>query len=248
MGILGALSFLTVIRTGSSGRIYDGKEVAAWGRCFFFVGLLIGAAAGGIDYLLMQKFGTLTSSVFCVMFIVIITGGLHIDGVADTFDAAFSMKSVKGKLAIMKQSSIGAFGAVAVIFVIILKVTLLAEITGAERFKAILIFPAISRVALLAPAYIFDYPKDAGKGAGFVKNMTVSILLFGVITAAAVLYIITGKEGLALLLSAILFSALIAYMFSKKIFNKKKLGITGDVLGCINELTEIFVLFCISIQ
>jgi adenosylcobinamide-GDP ribazoletransferase len=239
MGFFKALSFLTVLKTGS-GKVCDDKEFAGWGRYFFLVGLLIGAMAAGIDYALLSRFSTLTKSAVCVLFIAVITGGLHLDGIIDTFDAAFSMKPVKDKLAIMKKSDIGAFGVIAVVFVIILKVVLLAEIRAADRFNAILIFPAISRACLPVPAYLYDYPREKGKGAGFVKYMTPSILLFGLSVSAVVMYLIMQVKGIIILLSAALFSGLAAYFFSRR-FN----GITGDVLGAVNELTEVFVLFLV---
>jgi adenosylcobinamide-GDP ribazoletransferase len=238
MGFFQALSFLTVLRVTIS-RVYDDKDAAEWGRYFFLVGIVVGAMTAGIDHVLMKRFSALSSSAVCILFIAIITGGLHLDGVSDTFDAAFSMKSVAGKLDIMKKSDIGVFGVAAIVFVIIMKIALLAEISGAERIKVILVFPAVSRVCMLVPAYLYDYPRKSGKGAGFVKNMTSSILVSGFLTAIIILYVIMQVKGIMLLILAIFFCALLSSFFNKR-FN----GITGDVLGCINELTEIFVLFC----
>lgn len=241
MDFFQAISFLTIIRC-DNGKHCDDKDVAAWGRYFFIVGLLIGAAAAGIDYVLLKKFSGLTASVVCAAFIAVITGGLHLDGVGDVFDAAFCMKSVPEKLKIMKESSIGAFGAIAITFVIALKIAFLAEITGDNRLKAILLFPAVSRGALLAPAYFFNYPKESGKGLGFIKNMTPSILIFGLVVSTAASYGILQWKGILLNILAVLFSISASFFFNKR-FN----GITGDVLGCVNELTEIFVLLCLAL-
>ena len=237
MGFFEALSFLTVIRTGS-GKVYDDKDVVKWGRYFFLVGLLIGALAYGLDFLLMRKLSPLAESVILVLFIALITGGLHLDGLCDTFDAAFSMKPVSEKLSIMKDSRVGAFGVIAIVFVILLKVVFLAEIIGAGQRGVILLFPAISRACMLLPSYLFSYPRESGKGAGFVNNMTINIVLVGLIPSAIILYLIMQAQGLLLLIAALIFSVSLAFFFNKR-FN----GITGDVLGCINELSEVFVLF-----
>ncbi len=232
-----ALSFLTVIRF-DNGKIFDDKDVAGWGRYFFLVGLLIGGLAAGVDYVLLKKFTPLVSSTVCVLFLTVITGGLHLDGLSDTFDGAFSMKSLEKKLEIMRQSTVGAFGVVSIVFTLLLKVALLAGIEAGDRFNVILLFPAISRMCILVPAYIYDYPREKGKGAGFIRHMTSSILIFGLTVSVVIVFLIMREQGLLLLILALVFSMLCAHFFSKR-FN----GVTGDVLGCINELTEIFVLF-----
>lgn len=236
MGLLQAISFLTVIRIGKA-ELHDDKEVASWGRYFFFVGLLIGAAACGLDHLMMKRFSPLVSSTFIVLFIVIVTGGLHLDGLSDTFDAVFSMKSKEEKLRIMRDSGIGAFGVIAIVFAIILKILLLSELPEPDRMSTILVFPAISRVSLLLPALIYEYPRVTGKGAGFVKYMTPAVLLFGFAVSLVTLFFIMQIKGVVMLISAFVFSLLMAHIFSRRIG-----GITGDMLGAVNELTGIFVL------
>jgi len=237
MGFFKALSFLTVIRVEHPTH-HDDKELAGWGRWYFLVGLLIGALAAGIDFLMVGRFSTLTSGVIVVTFISAINGGMHLDGLIDTFDAAFSMKPVEEKLKIMKESTVGALGVVAIILVILLKVTLISEIAAAERLKTILIFPAVSRGCLLLPAFLYKYPRAFGKGAGFVKYMTSEILLSGILIAAIAMFLLLQFKGLIILFAALAFSFVTANFFNKR-FN----GITGDVLGTINELTEVFVLF-----
>jgi adenosylcobinamide-GDP ribazoletransferase len=237
MDFFRALSFLTVLRVGRP-KVYDEKELAGWGRYFFLIGLVIGAMIAGLDYLIYPVMSPLMTGAVITLFVVLITGGLHLDGLVDTFDAAFSMKSAEEKLAIMRDSQVGAFGVIAIVFVILFKVVLISEVQAVERLKVLAAFPAVSRGSLLLPAYLFKYPREAGKGKGFVKYMTLKIVLTGLLVSAVAMYLLMQVNGLMILGASMIFSMLIAF-----IFNRKLNGITGDVLGAVNELTEIFVLF-----
>src|SRR3989338_5804758 len=122
-----ALQFLTIIPVNI--RHIDEKRSAKAVIFFPLVGLFLGLILAAVNNLLLFfKFEGLLINTILVISLAILTGGLHLDGLADTFDALLSRKNKEQMLEIMRDSHIGAMGVLSLISVILLKISLLSTI------------------------------------------------------------------------------------------------------------------------
>ena len=220
-----------------------------WGRIApFFV--LIGFIIGGVLYfasklLTGSNLPILFSSLLIVLLWVLITGGLHLDGVFDTFDG-IGCKEKERKMEALKDSRIGAFGAMGGIFVILFKIISLCTILLNKLFFVILLAPVIARLIVI---YSFTFLGSNNKhslsanliSAGVKKPLDLFINLI-VFVAIFFLYICLSDFNfsfmvLVFILISIFVSLLIAYWL-----NSHFKGHSGDTYGAIVELSETVVL------
>lgn len=234
--LLLALRFLTIIPV--PGREATGRgalgRAAAW---FPGVGLALGAALAGLDRALGMLFPPLLSALLAVAAWKVITGGIHLDGLADCLDG-LGGGDREHRLAIMRDSRIGTFGALGLSLCLLMDLVALAETPPGLRWRALLLAPAVGRLAplLVAPRFAVATPLR-GAGAAFVAGMA---RWAGPVQLVAVLGLavwLLGTWGAAASLAALLvvlgWSALVARRLG---------GLTGDVLGSGVELAELTVL------
>ena len=171
-----------------------------------------------------------------------LTGGLHLDGLADTADAFFSGGSVQKKLRIMKDSRIGAMGAIAVSLCLFMKAALIGSLDGSIAFGALLLMPAASRCCLLLPAFAFRYGRDTGTGRPFITALSLRTVVVASGATPIVTGGVLGLHGLAsLTLTAV------TALGVGRILSRNLGGMTGDTLGAVNELGEIVFLTALLI-
>jgi len=168
-----------------------------------------------------------------------VTGGLHLDGLADTADGLGGGRTPAESLRIMKDSRVGAFGAISLILALILKFSLflsLATQTGGT--KALLLYPVVSRWSMVLLAYLSPYARpEGGLGQAMTLGVSRRVLTGAGLSAGALAFLILGAPGL------VLFGAAAALVWLGSLYFKHRLGgITGDVLGATNEVMEIVVL------
>ncbi len=239
-----SISFLTIIPVRTVGQAKDsplGKATAF----FPLVGLLIGGIGVllsiGLDEFLPSQVG----NVVIILYLSVITGGLHLDGLADTVDALAANGSRQKKLEIMRRGEIGPFGVAAVIFDLLLKYVLLNSLTASPKLAAILVVPALARwpIALL----LWRVPTARRDGLGY--NLAGSATAAGFIVASATVFLIifgvSAQLGWVnlLLMPILVMMALFAAKLSRTLFG----GITGDTLGATIELTEITIFLVIGV-
>ncbi len=241
--ILIAFSFFTVIP----------MPLVEWtGRRMRFLPLLmpaVGLVIGFTGYLLysllvVSALSTFSKAVIMVLFYLVITGGLHMDGLMDTADAYFSRQSRERRLEIMKDSHLGAFAVMTFVSLILAKITCFFEIfrlEGAAPKALLLLFiPILSRIIQASMLCLFPYAKEDGLAVMYgeaAEGRTPYILGLYFILTTVVIYFLTGIRGLILPLGLLLFCAYY-YFSTKKSFG----GITGDVVGGFVELAELLML------
>jgi adenosylcobinamide-GDP ribazoletransferase len=168
-----------------------------------------------------------------------VTGGLHLDGLADTADGLGGGHTPETALRIMKDSRVGAFGVISLVLALILKFSLFLSLAAQTHGAAVLVlFPVISRWGMVLLAYLSPYARPEG-GLGQAMTLGVSPrVLAGASLAAGVLSVlILGAPGL------VLFGAAAALVWLGSLYFQRRLGgITGDILGAANEVLEILVL------
>ena len=162
---LAAIQFLTILPL--PGGVNPGERVLGGSLPFFpVVGLLIGAAVALADWGLGRIFPIGVTSVFTVILLIAVSGGLHIDGLADTADGFFSARPRERILAIMKDSRTGPMGVAAIVCVVALKIALIASVAGPWRWWVLLLTPLAGRCALLVHMALLPYVRPEGGSPG----------------------------------------------------------------------------------
>lgn len=238
--LLAAVQFLTItpLRAQPSGKGLS--SATSW---FPVAGLLLGLALAGINLALgpLGMEPLIVNTVLIVMLIVM-TGGLHLDGLADTSDALLSGKSREEMLCIMRDPHIGTMGVLSLVSVIILKIALLCSITAPWKIPALISMCVLSRWAMSLSILLFPYARQEGKAMIFIEGKSLKSFVIATVITFAIVIIAMGLNGLAVFALA----ALGAYATGKMISSKLG-GITGDVIGATDELVEVITLISICI-
>ena len=231
-----ALQFLTNITVSKN--LKPGEKTLAKSTPYFpAVGIIIGCFLAGVYIIFSKVFpGTVVSAII-IASLIWLTRGFHLDGFMDTVDGLFGGVNKDDALRIMKDTRAGSFGIIAVFSLLLLKFTLLLELTGKEIFPLILVLmPALGRWSMVCTMPFYPYQREKGT-ASFTKFVGKNEAL---ISSAVMLVFAAGLlrvEGLILILYTFIFMLLISTYISSKIG-----GMTGDTYGAVNEITEVLVL------
>ena len=216
---------------------------------FPLVGFVIGLISFIIGNLAIKIFDPFVTAVIIVAGEVILTGGLHIDGLGDTFDAIYSNRDKERMLEIMKDSRLGTNSLLAILFLVLIKIGLLNSAINNNLMYLIIFMPMISRLGVLVMLYKTVTPRKVGMGNIFIGKANISMCIISTVYTVLILFSISKFAFLATslniikLLLSILAVILFNYLFKNHIY-KKIDGVTGDILGCTIELGElIFLLF-----
>lgn len=209
-------------------------------KFFPIIGGIIGLLLTGIVYGAQNFWGVKLPlhlmAVSIILFEIIITGGLHCDGLMDTVDGVFSGKSRERMLEIMKDSRVGAFGAMSFCLLIVMKYSLILDIEPMLLPIAIFVMPIIGRTAVVMVITLYPYARVDGLGKGLSQcEHKNTLYIAGLI--AILLLVPFGKLVLLSSGVAIAFAILVAEYVSKRLG-----GLTGDVYGAVVELTELVAL------
>lgn len=232
-----ALTFLTIL---PAPRSLDATpaELAQSMLWFPVVGLLLGLMLWVAGLGLTLFFPDLVVSALLLILLVLLTGGLHLDGLADTLDGLGGGKNPAARLRIMKDSALGAFGVVGLILVLLVKFTLFAALIEKAELRALCLFPVVSRWSLVGLAYLSSYARPEG-GLGEAMTTLVSGRHFGLASLSAVLLVLATYRLRGLVALGLV--ALSTWLASQY-FQRRLGGITGDVCGAVNEWHEVLAL------
>ncbi len=207
---------------------------------FPLIGALIGAFLVGIGVLS----GFFWNDVVCAVWIVVaggvLTGGLQLDGLGDTFDGVMSWRPRERKLEIMRDSRIGVMGALALIAVLALKIVLLAS--AAQRWTtAIPVAAILGRWAMSYAIRRFPSARPEGIGTSYHELGRPIDLLIATLFALVLSFGIAGVAGLVALLLVGLAVELLARWWTQSLG-----GLTGDTYGALCELGEVIALAALT--
>lgn len=252
-----AMMLLTRLPAGKSGDSDDATVArAAW--IFPVVGLMVGAAGGGIFMLASYLgLGMASAALLAMGTQVLLTGALHEDGLADTADGFGGGRNRERKLEIMRDSRIGTYGVVALILVLSLRFTALQDIasnllsisdeldeaTGQNSavIIALMAAGALSRAAMAVVWYLLPPARQDGLAAG---SGTVS---FGAAATAAILAALiafAALPGFAFIVACA--AATVLAIAVAALAQWQIRGHTGDVLGAAQQVAEVGVLLAIG--
>jgi adenosylcobinamide-GDP ribazoletransferase len=218
---------------------YDSKTLGKAMKFFPVVGMIIGAILYYVFLFLNNYFNS--PEVIAILILlteIILTGALHLDGLADTFDGIFSYRSKKRMLEIMKDSRIGTNGVLSLIVYFALKGTLLKEVVLVDQLPYfLLVMPVISRFNSVLNCGVAKYARTNGMGKDLVEETKGLDVLISLIVTVAYTYYFVGISGIY----AIILIMILGIYFAK-LMERKIGGITGDTLGAVLEMTSILVL------
>jgi len=210
----------------------DSGRSAVW---YSLVGLFIGALVAGAFALLQIYVSNMISAALALAFWVLLTGGLHLDGLADCFDGMFHASNPEQRLQIMKDPHTGAFGVIGLILVLFIKFSALTSLSSARAIGAILLSASFARWCVLL-TWKQPLARPDGLGADFALGLkTYAIVLGGLIPLGLAVWL--GGTGFVAIGLGLLVTVLIFFVAKRNLG-----GITGDVLGMIIELVETVVL------
>lgn len=235
-----AARYLTVLPLGGRGRRgapEDGPDelgrAAGW---FPLVGLGMGVALAVLDAAVMRFFPPLLAALLTVTAWKLLSGGIHLDGLADCLDG-LGGRDREHCLAIMRDSRIGTFGAIGLVVVLLLAVAALSEIGGRRRGRLLVAAPVLARAVPVVLARLFPSARPGGQGARFAAALRPGAVLLAAVVAAVVAVAALGPWGLGALGLAGLPALAIAKLMALRLG-----GVTGDVLGASVEVAELAVL------
>jgi adenosylcobinamide-GDP ribazoletransferase len=226
-----ALAFLTRLPV-PAGRDPRLDRAAAW---FPVVGLVVGGIASGVRALADQVLSPAPATMLAVAAAVLVTGGLHEDGLADVADALGAHTTRERRLEILKDPRVGTFGALALILAVALVVTTVASLDTTHAARTLIAAHVLSRWAILPVSRAL--PPARPGGAGALLRVTTPVLLIG--TALAVAFALaaaTPGPGAAALAAAAV-AALVVGVALKRGLG----GVTGDGYGATAKLAELAV-------
>jgi adenosylcobinamide-GDP ribazoletransferase len=232
-----ALQFLTIIPGPKNLPSVDW----GWAAIFFpVIGLLLGAVLVLSDFPLRLLASPGLCAAVLVGTLAFLTRGLHLDGLSDTFDGLGAGGDRDRMLAIMDDSHVGAFGMIAVLLVLILKIEAIQS-TDADRWRLLLAAPILSRWAMVVLGYR-SLPAKPGLGSSFIGHLENKHVAVASIISVMLLAVILRAGGIALILLTGLFTWAI-----KTYFHRRLGGINGDIFGAVGELTETFALVFLAL-
>jgi len=215
----------------------DSGRASVW---YPLVGLVIGALTWLSWKAAMLFLPSLVASVITLVVWIALTGGLHLDGLADCCDGLFASATRERRLEIMKDPHVGAFGAIGLILVLLLKAAALASLTSVSSFS-ILLAATLARSCIL-PAGLLPLARPSGMGADFASGFRRSFILWGAMIPLAIA-ILLGVRGILSLLAGLGAAVLVLWLAKSRIA-----GVTGDVFGMIVEIVEVAVLVAFLIR
>ena len=238
MNPLAALEFLTTFRLRRETCSLD--EVAGAQGWFPAVGLLLGLILVGLDRAFSKALPPQATDVLLVVSLVLLTGAIHLEGVADAADGLFGGHDREGRLRIMRDVHAGTYAVLGLIAVLALKWAGLQSLPSSVRVEALILAPVLSRWAMVACIALFPYAREEGMGAGFrERSWPLGVVPAGLTALAASLLLLNA--GIAIFALATLFALALGVYVTEKLG-----GLTGDTYGAITEVIEAVTLLTIG--
>lgn len=213
----------------------DSGHASVW---YPFVGLIIGLLTWLTWKATMLFFPPLVAGVVTLIVWILLTGGLHLDGLADCCDGLFASTSIEHRLEIMKDPRTGAFGVIGLILILLLKAAALTSLTSATSF-GIMLAASLARWCIL-PTALLPLARPSGMGVDFAAGFRRSFIFWGALVPLAIA-ILLGKHGILSIVTGLIATAFVLWLAKSRIG-----GVTGDVFGMVVEVVETIVLLAFA--
>lgn len=240
MGVLWALRFLTIIplpgRKASPGEV--GRSLAY----FPVAGAIIGLILALLNWLLGFILPLTLARILLIVSLVIISGGLHLDGFVDTCDAMVGGRTVRERWRVMKDSRVGAFGIIGVSLLLLVKYAALNGVPSDWFVPTLVLMPVLSRWSMVYVIFAYPYAKPSGLGRVFKNEASLTGFLVATVITLAIAVMPAQLPGLIIMFGLWIMVTAVAFFL-----NTRFGGLTGDTYGAINEVAEVLVLILTSL-
>ena len=232
-----AVQFLTRLPVPAA-NAYSPERLAAAVRYYPLVGALIGGLCAAVFWLAHLWLPQTVSVLVAVATGLAATGAFHEDGLADTFDGLGATGDRDRALEIMRDSRLGAFGAVALAVALGLKVAALTNLAPTAVVAALVAGHGLSRLSSVVALETGTYVREAGVATPVTARMGpagwFAVLIAGIALAAGLVWMLSP------LATALAFGGLAAGHVPMRLWYERRLGgYTGDTLGAVQQCSEI---------
>jgi adenosylcobinamide-GDP ribazoletransferase len=213
--------------------------LAESGRFFPIVGAIVGLGAIAIDALIRSRADRTVSVVLILIYLVIVTGGLHEDGLADAADGFGGGWTKDRVLTIMRDSNIGSFGALAIGCSLLARFAFLTSLPAKNFYGVLLAGQVLGRWATLPLVHWLPPARnEPGQGARMARKTSMTSLIVATACMVVIVSLACGLAAMAMIAAACGVTALTGVYYRRRID-----GITGDCLGATCQVTECAVYF-----
>jgi len=215
-------------------------------RYFPLVGMVVGAIVSALYVGMVQLWPQPVAVLLSTIAGIYLTGAFHEDGFADVCDGFGGGMTAERVLAIMKDSRIGAYGAIGIGLLLALKCTTLSLLPMQTVVAALLIAHPLSRLASSALIWSLDYAREEGKAKPLAQHMSTAELSIATATGIvpAIVLVLIGSIAWVVVAAGVVAVAL-ASAWLARLFVKRIGGYTGDCLGAVQQIAEAIFYLCI---
>lgn len=231
---MAAFQFLTLLPIK---RDFSAEQVGRSSVYFPIVGLVIGLVLVGLDWGLGFILPAAVVNVLLVAALAIFSGGLHLDGLADTLDGMAAHRTPDERLTIMKDSRIGGFGAIGLALFLLIEYVTLNNIPATVKMQVLILAPVLSRWAMVNSIFVYPYARPDGLGKAFKDAVNMRHFIIATLVSLALTSVLFRWAGIIIIVGTWLIVTLIALHFKNRLR-----GLTGDTYGAINEISFVAVL------
>jgi adenosylcobinamide-GDP ribazoletransferase len=235
--LLAAVQFLT--RFPVPAYRFEPRMILGSAKLYPIVGALVGLGAMALHWVLVAHLPASVVAGVILVYFGMLTGGMHEDGLADAFDGLGAGGDRKRMLDIMRDSRIGSFGALAILFSVLLRWTLLATMDPSKFASYVLAAQVLCRWTALPLAAFMPSARTDGLGEKLARKVSIPALVLGSVLAIG----IVGFSLRTRMLAPIVAVAAVT-VISGLVYRAKLGGITGDCFGASNQMAEIAVYMC----
>ncbi len=248
--ILLAFQFLTIIPVKEIKDVSE-KEMGGASAFFPLIGFIQGTLFVISAVLFLKVFPRELTNGLLVLVIIITSGGLHLDGLADTFDAIALRGDREKKLSVMKDSTIGPVGVIAIVLALLLKFLALNSLFHYSLFTfyySLFLMPVLSRWVMVTAIFHGKSARQDGIGKIFIENTKLKELVIATLLVIGCWLLVVSfllSSLFTIHCSLFVVSISVLYIFSLAsvwFCNKKFGGMTGDTFGAVSEISEILFL------
>jgi adenosylcobinamide-GDP ribazoletransferase len=241
MALVAAVRFLSVLPLPGRTQHFEKDEapprLVVGGAYFPLVGLLLAGLLWPLVLLLTPLVPQLALAALLVVGLVMLTGGLHLDGLMDSCDGLFGGSTRERKLEIMRDSRVGSFGVLGGACVLLLKFAFFASLRERSLPFALLVTLPSARWAMVLALRTFPSARPAGLGAAFHQAITTEGVVLAGIVALAIVLVVGQLIGLIVWVTVTVTTLVLGFWITRSIG-----GLTGDSYGAIAEVVEVVAL------
>ncbi|WP_255484109.1 adenosylcobinamide-GDP ribazoletransferase [Granulicella sp. 5B5] len=237
------MQFLTRIPMPS--RSYEAGSLSRSVKFFPLVGLIVGGGAALLHFFLAPHLPRVVTAFVVLVYLVLVTGGLHEDGLADAADGFGGGTSREKVLLILRDSRIGSYGGIALVFSLLGRLILIASLPLSLVLYYLLAANVLCRWTVLPLSYFLPSAREQqasepdGQGARIARQISIVALIGGTVFSFAISAAFLKVFAIGPILSAILMTWLTGAYYNRRIG-----GVTGDCFGATIQLAEIGIYLC----